>query len=103
LPETARFAAVKAIDTSSASQVSFPDYQRPTIAGSVQFILGSMKIEDLASFESASLFEADLVIVGGGPARPTIAFQRRGTPHNCVDRRTHVHRFRSRRTTAAEA
>jgi choline dehydrogenase-like flavoprotein len=38
-----------------------------------------MKIEDLASFDANSVFEADLVIVGGGPAGLTIAREFFGT------------------------
>jgi choline dehydrogenase-like flavoprotein len=38
-----------------------------------------MKIEDLATFDPASVFEADLAIVGGGPAGLTIAREFIGT------------------------
>jgi choline dehydrogenase-like flavoprotein len=38
-----------------------------------------MKIENLATFDSASVFEADLAIIGGGPAGLTIAREFIGT------------------------
>ena len=38
-----------------------------------------MEIEDLSSFDRNSLFETDLVIVGGGPAGLTIAREFFGT------------------------
>src|ERR1700693_3374650 len=38
-----------------------------------------MEIEDLSSFDGNSLFETDLVIVGGGPAGLTIARKLFGT------------------------
>jgi choline dehydrogenase-like flavoprotein len=38
-----------------------------------------MKVEDLATFEAGSVFEADLAIVGGGPAGLTIAREFFGT------------------------
>ncbi len=39
-----------------------------------------MKVENLSTFEAGSLFETDLVIVGGGPAGLTIAREFFGTP-----------------------
>ena len=49
-------------------------------------MIGAMQVMDLSSFDPNSLFETDLVIIGGGPAGLTIAAasnRRKSSPITC--------------------